>query len=145
MPSRPIFHLCKHYAVIVGITLAWCALATAGSIESPSTEENSVLRLPKRSSREDTSNTHKTERPVLARRTGAASPESDPGRAPLSHARPGPWGDLDYFTVYLEASTAMLKGMEFNTFDTEWNFVGYTDDDLAKLFKSVELPQSVRD
>ena len=60
------------------------------------------------------------------------------------HAKPGPWGDLEYSTVYLEASTESLKGTEITTYDTEWNFVGYTDDQVAKFFASIDMPPDVR-
>ncbi|MEI9894253.1 MAG: hypothetical protein WDN28_10300 [Chthoniobacter sp.] len=55
-------------------------------------------------------------------------------------AKAGPWGDLEYYTVYLEATKAQLKSAELPTYDTEWNFVGYSDDQVAKLFETTTWP-----
>lgn len=59
-------------------------------------------------------------------------------------SKPGPWGELEYFTVYLEATMEMLKSMDISSFETRWRFVGMTVDDVTKLFKSVELPVPIR-
>ena len=73
----------------------------------------------------------------------AGKPEktSDPSGSPIFHARPGPWGDLDYFTVYLEASASMLKTMDFQSYDTTWKFVKWTDDQVGQLFESAKLTE----
>lgn len=62
----------------------------------------------------------------------------------IFHARPGPWGDLEYFTVYLEASVSMLKSMDFQTYDTTWSFVKWTEDQVAKLFESAKIAEPFR-
>jgi len=76
----------------------------------------------------------------------ASNPETtaDGGGSPIFHARPGPWGDLDYFTVYLEASASMLKSMDFQTYDTTWKFVKWTDDQVTKLFESAKIAEPFR-
>lgn len=73
----------------------------------------------------------------------AGKPEktSDASGSPIFHARPGPWGDLDYFTVYLEASSSMLKSMDFQSYDTTWKFVKWTDDQVGQLFESAKLAE----
>jgi hypothetical protein len=79
------------------------------------------------------------------RHHSARLPVSDPGPAnSLIRAKPGPWGDLEYYTVYLEATTAQLKSSEIPTYDTEWNFVGYTDEQVAKLFQTTDMPEAIR-
>lgn len=84
---------------------------------------------------------------IAPERTPSARVVSDPekrpddGSTPIFHARPGPWGDLDYFTVYLEASASMLKSMDFQTYDTTWKFVKWTDDQVAKLFESAKIAE----
>ena len=49
-----------------------------------------------------------------------------------------------YYTVYLEATTAQLKSSEIPTYDTEWNFVGYSDEQVAKLFQTTDMPAAIR-
>jgi hypothetical protein len=73
-----------------------------------------------------------------------AQPQADPAGPPIFRARPGPWGELDYFTVYLEASNAILKSMELPTYDTVWKFVGYSDDQVAKVIESVKIPAEIQ-
>ena len=106
---------------------------------SDPTGDNSTLRLPMRPPRER----------VLTKRTAERSPEA-PARVCQTNtadacirAKPGPWGDLEYSTVYLEASTEQLKSAELPTYDTEWNFVGYTDEQVAKLFVTTAMPAAI--
>ncbi len=76
--------------------------------------------------------------PTRLHAADAASPD------PAIRAKPGPWGDLEYYTVYLEASTEQLKSTEIPTYDTEWNFVGYTDEQVSKLFTTTDMPAAIR-
>jgi hypothetical protein len=77
---------------------------------------------------------------------GQTAPKSDPAPvAPMTRVKPGPWGELDYSTVFLEASTSMLKAMELQTYDSEWNFVGLTDEQIAEVFQSAALPAGLRE
>ena len=62
----------------------------------------------------------------------------------MIRAKPGPWGDLEYYTVYLEATTAQLKKTEIPKYDTEWNFVGYTEEQVAKLFETTDMTAPIR-
>jgi hypothetical protein len=107
---------------------------------SPTDDSGSVLRLQPRSSRDR----------VLTKRTPERTTTSptracqNPGADPAIRANPGPWGDLEYTTVYLEASNDLLKSTEIPTYDTEWNFVGYTDDQVTKLFATTDMPAEVR-
>jgi hypothetical protein len=78
----------------------------------------------------------------LGLRYHAGAPAAD-GESTIK-AKPGPWGELEYYTVFLEATTTQLKHSELTTYDTEWNFVGYTDDQVAKLFETTEMPATVR-
>ena len=61
----------------------------------------------------------------------------------VTRARPGPWGDLDYYTVFLEASDSLLKSMEFPSYESEWDFIGYDEEQLAKFFTGLALPAAV--
>jgi len=59
-------------------------------------------------------------------------------------AKLGPWGNLEYYTVYLEATKAQLKSTELPTYDTEWNFVGYSDEQVSKLFETTDMAAPLR-
>jgi hypothetical protein len=114
-------------------------LASVGSVAAADDQngKRSILKLPT-----------SAVPPKPAMRAGPVAtplPTSQPPKTepPILHARPGPWGELDYFTVYLEASIATLKSMEIPSFDTTWNFVGYSEDQVAKLFESAKLPPAI--
>lgn len=114
--------------------------------EGPQAE--SIMRFPLRADAaqgraEGGLRTELVDRPTANRRLSQAKPATEASAPPVFRARPGPWGDLDYFTVYLEASIATLKNMDLPTYDTVWKFVGYTDDQVAKLFESVKMPPEV--
>lgn len=71
-------------------------------------------------------------------------PKASPNLPAVFRARPGPWGELDYFTVYLEASLSTLKGLEMQTYQTAWKFMRYREDQVTKLFQSVKMPDAIR-
>lgn len=84
-------------------------------------------------------------RPERATKSGTpVVPKGEPGEPLIFHARSGPWGDMDYFTVYLEASIGLLKSMDFPTYDTIWSFVGYSEDQVDKVFESAKLPEAIK-
>lgn len=143
MPSFPRITTSANYKVVACITVLWSIFSSIGLSGQLSIDNNNTLKLPKRGGREETSIPRKTDRLAVPRRAGA--PEEDSSQPAVYQAHPGAWGDLQYFTVYLEASAALLKSMEFNSYDTTWTFVGSTEDDVTKLLKSVELSQPVRD
>ncbi len=104
--------------------------------------EENLLRLPPRA--EASRPPSAPDRSAANRRLSQAPPKADPALPAVFHARPGPWGDLDYFTVYLEASIATLKSMDLQTYETLWKFVGYSEDQVAKLFESVKMPAEIQ-
>jgi len=115
---------------------AWGAGAYASSLD-----DNSTLHLPTRPQRELAVAKRASDRPFSARlRAGQPAPADS-----VIRTKPGPWGDLEYYTVFLEATKAQLKSSEIQTYDTEWNFVGYTEDQVAKLFETTDIPVAVRD
>ncbi len=76
---------------------------------------------------------------------GGSTPPKVPSAVPAAfRARPGPWGELEYFTVYLEASVATLKSMDLQTYETLWRFVGYSEDQVAALFSSAQIPAELQ-
>ncbi len=84
---------------------------------------------------------------ISAERSPSALPATTAEKAaeltapPVFRARPGPWGELDYFTVYLEASTSLLKSMDVPSFDTTWKFVKWKDDQVTQLFESAKIAE----
>jgi hypothetical protein len=114
-------------------------LGVAAHAASPQGDD-STLHLPLRPVHEAVFGKHVTEH-HLGR---SHASEAVAGPETVIRAKSGPWGDLEYTTVYLEASTAMLKSMEVPTYETEWVFVGYTEDQVSKLFASTDMPAAIR-
>lgn len=151
MPYVSLHQSCRRFLLgvaWVGLLLAAGTSLTCAQEQRPA--DDGVLRLPVPAARAPragaTASPPKAEAQSRARNSTAQSApatESD-GAVPVAHALPGPWGDLEYYTVYLEASTALLKSMDVPTYDSDWNFVGYTDEQVAGLFMSVEMPAALR-
>jgi hypothetical protein len=123
-----------------------CLFVGAAFAEPPEEgyEAESIMRLPLRAEPlRGKLRAEPAEHPTTNRRLSQSKPTVDPNSPPIFHSRPGPWGDLDYFTVYLEASIATLKNMDLPTYDTVWKFVGYTDDQVTKLFESLKMPPEI--
>ena len=128
--SLPAVRRCASLALGIACGLAQVHAAAP-------TDDNSILHLPIHAGRDR----------VLTKRTPEHVTLPNPRvcqAEPAIRAKPGPWGDLEYSTVYLEASTEQLKSNELPTYDTEWTFVGYTDDQVTKLFVTTDMPELVR-
>jgi hypothetical protein len=120
--------------------------AVAGELE----DKEQFLRLPLVSAgRNLTGASPSAREPARKTKTEAGRPpalQSEVNQATLmTRAKPGPWGDLEYSTVYLEASISVLKAMELQTYESEWNFVGIADAEIIRLINSVDLPALIRD
>ncbi len=77
----------------------------------------------------------------------AKTTRQDAGTTPrgqLQLAKPGPWGELEFFTTYLEVPLDLLKSIELSSLALDWNFVGLPEADVEKLLRSVELPEPIR-
>jgi hypothetical protein len=134
------FHKSPWFRLLTA-ALLWATVDTRrASVYASSLDDNSVLHLPTRSPHDATIAKRTAEHHfgVRLHATGAGAGDS------AIRAKPGPWGDLEYFTVYLEATKAQLKGAEIPTYDTEWNFVGYSDDQVTKLFETTDMPAATR-
>src|SRR5207244_2751929 len=110
------------YSRTIGAILLWVSVVTLGAFaQASSLDDNSTLHLPVRPARETTFAKRTSEHHSGVRfHASAATADS------VIRAKAGPWGDLEYYTVYLEATKAELKSAELPTYDTEWNFVGYS-------------------
>lgn len=59
--------------------------------------------------------------------------------------KPGPWGTIDYVPMTIAAPAEILpvRGMEADT--THWLFKGFSRDDLAKVFDSLDISAADRE
>jgi hypothetical protein len=55
------------------------------------------------------------------------------------HCKPGPWGDLEYYYIYLEAPDRVVDHLARPEPTPKWCFPGGTDDSLRALFASAGL------
>jgi hypothetical protein len=136
------------YGFCLGTVSAWTGLLLAAStlpIGAAEHPEDNNLRLPSTAAH-GPGESPTSAAPVRTRRsTGKAALPAEPmPSTEVTRGVPGPWGDLEYYTVYLEASTALLKSMDVPSYESEWNFVGYTDEQVANVFTSAELPEPIR-
>ena len=119
--------------------LAACAsffVGIAGVLAGVPDEDplNSTLSLPPKGAK-------------LSLLSGAKSTRKEPGtasRGQIQLAKPGPWGELEFFTTYLEVPLDLLKANLTSSLALDWNFVGVPEADVEKLFRSLELPEPIR-
>lgn len=64
--------------------------------------------------------------------------------AQIQLAKPGPWGQLEFFTTYIEAPIEVLKSIGDTSLALDWRFVGIPEVELQKIFRSVDLPEPIR-
>ena len=55
---------------------------------------------------------------------------------------PGPWGDIEYHFMYLEASERMVSSFKIPTTTPRWSFPGATVQQLAAFFDSARVPEA---
>ena len=74
--------------------------------------------------------------------------EPKPSRAdagePVWLSRPGPWGDLEIRSIYLEAPDYLVAGLKQPNSTTAWHFPGASDASLTVLFERAALPKEVQ-
>lgn len=59
--------------------------------------------------------------------------------------KPGPWGDLQYYYIYLEAPERLVENFPMPNTITKWTFPGATVVDLKRLFNKTGLSQALQD
>ncbi len=57
--------------------------------------------------------------------------------------KPGPWGQIEYFTAQLEVPLDLLKLWEVPSLSLDWHFPGIAATEVEKLFRSLELPSAI--
>jgi hypothetical protein len=76
--------------------------------------------------------------PVLAAPAPISIPVgSEPG---ILRCSPGPWGDLDYHYIYLEASDHVVSHFPMPAATPKWSFRGETIEGLAAIFHAAQIP-----
>ncbi|CAN5713290.1 hypothetical protein BH11VER1_BH11VER1_26430 [soil metagenome] len=61
------------------------------------------------------------------------------------HCKPGPWGNLDYYYIYLEAPERLVENFPMPNTITKWSFPGATAADLKSLFSQAGLTEPLQD
>lgn len=59
--------------------------------------------------------------------------------------KPGPWGHMEYFYIYLEAPNSLIEHFPMPNSVTKWEFPGETEAGLRALFSRAGLPQALQD
>ena len=66
-----------------------------------------------------------------------APPALPPG---LHRCGPGPWGEIEFHYIYLEASEQLVKHFTLPNTQPRWSFPGATPGQLAALFDAARIP-----
>lgn len=66
-------------------------------------------------------------------------PTSTEKGEPVWLTHPGPWGNLEIRSIYLEAPDALVAGLKQPNSTTAWNFPGATQGSLNHLFENARL------
>jgi hypothetical protein len=61
------------------------------------------------------------------------------------HCRPGPWGDLAYYYIYLEMPEHLMTLFPLPDRVTRWSFAGATEASVRSLFEKAELPKTFQE
>ena len=59
--------------------------------------------------------------------------------------KPGPWGHLEYYYIYLEAPDSLIEHFPMPNSVSKWEFPGETDAGLRSLFSRAGLSQALQD
>lgn len=63
----------------------------------------------------------------------------------LYHCKPGPWGDIEYYYIYLEAPDRLVDRFVMPNSLPKWVFRDVTEDSLRVLFAQAGLPAALQD
>ncbi|MEZ0386353.1 MAG: hypothetical protein ACAI34_04740 [Verrucomicrobium sp.] len=79
--------------------------------------------------------------PVMAAEGHSGGPQES---GKVYDCKPGPWGDLKYYYIYLEAPAQFTARFPMPNSVTKWCFEGASDADLRTLFTRASLPQALQ-
>ncbi len=83
--------------------------------------------------------------PLVARESTEHQPAAAVAHEPVWKSNPGPWGDLEIHSIYLEVPSSMLAEMPKPNSVPRWCFPGADENVLKALFKQAGLSSSVQD
>ena len=127
----------RHTPILARLTNSVFALAFVGAAcaqEAPDSPQ--IANLPLKS--------------TLAQRAATVGKKSGSGggkdfmHGHVGHAKPGPWGAIEYCTTYLEAPVELLNATKVSSLALDWRFLGFTEAAVEKLFASADLPAALR-
>ncbi len=72
--------------------------------------------------------------------SGAIQPSSPPIEGRTLKCAPGPWGEIEYSYMYLEASEDLVSTFKMPSTTPRWSFPGATVEQLAALFDAARVP-----
>ncbi len=82
---------------------------------------------------------------TLALQRGPASGQEQPDAfGKLYQCKPGPWGDLEYYYIYLEAPDRLVENFAMPNSISKWVFPRGTVDGVRKLFQRAGLPPALQ-
>ncbi len=73
------------------------------------------------------------------------TPAAPPVKEQFEAGHPGPWGDLEISSMYIEAPDFLLDTVQRPNSTPVWNFPGGTEASLRELFNEAGLAQVVQD
>lgn len=80
-----------------------------------------------------------------ANSVAAAAPSDGPEVfGQVYQCNPGPWGDLEYYYIYLEPPDRVLKELAWPEPTPKWNFPGGTDEKLRALFDKAGISEALQ-
>jgi hypothetical protein len=82
-----------------------------------------------------------TEALTTAMRAASGSPEAF---GKLYRCKPGPWGDLEYYYIYLEPPDRVVDDMELPDTVTKWSFLDGTDASVRAILTKAGLPAALQ-
>ncbi len=72
--------------------------------------------------------------------TGTVQPASPLADSRMLKCAPGPWGEIEYSFIYLEASQHLVSTFKMPSTTPRWSFPGATLEQLAALFDAARVP-----
>lgn len=113
----------------LGFRLIFWALASGAVLDADAysgglDEPTSLLRLP------------------LVRATPSAALQVTPA---LNQSAIGPWGQFEYFEVFLEAPAALLKASEVSSFRSVWHFPKTNSAEVKQMLADLDLPSDLQE
>ena len=73
-------------------------------------------------------------------RVASSGATAAPVESGMLRCQPGPWGDIEYHYIYLEASEQLVSHFALPSTQPRWSFPGATREQLAAVFEAARIP-----